>query len=124
MALATDAHTVRIEKISAQSGKGRILGQGKIGLQNYKPQGIDLSLTADQWPAIHTRRYKVQIGAALHVQGTLTAPHVSGEVDVLKATLRPDLALLNEKSVKPDETIVVIPLGETLSSAAAQDAQK
>ncbi len=124
MAFATDVHKAGIEKMSAQSGKGWILGQGKIGLQNYKPQGIDVSFTADEWPAIQTRQYKVRIGATLHVQRTLTAPHVGGEVDVLKATLRPDLAFLNEKSVKPDETIVVIPVGETLRSASAQEAQK
>ena len=124
VALVTDAETVRIENIAAQSGKGRIRGQGKIGLHNYKPQGIDFSLTADQWPIIQTRQYDIQIGAALDVQGTPSAPHVSGEVDVLQATLRPDLAFLNEKSVKPDETIVVIPVGETLSSALTQEAQK
>ena len=32
VALVTDAETVRIENIAAQSGKGRIRGQGKIGL--------------------------------------------------------------------------------------------
>ena len=122
--LATDAQAIRIENIAAQSGKGRIRGHGKIDLHNHKPQGIAFSLTADQWPIIQTRQYKVQIGAALDVQGTLSAPHVSGGVDVLKATLRPDLAFLDEKSVKPDETIVVIPVGETLSSASTQEAQK
>ncbi len=122
LALVAHPETIRIEEISAVSGKGRITGQGAISLLNYAPQGIDIALAAHQWPAIHTRQYQAEVDAAVKISGALTAPRLSGAVEVLRATLRPDLDFLDSRSVNRDETILVIPVGETAHSLAENKA--
>ena len=120
LALVTDPETIRIEELSAVSGKGKIEGQGALRLLNYVPQDIDVALTVDTWPAIHTGRYEAEVGADVRIHGALTAPHVSGRVEVLRAALRPDLAFLDSRPINRDETILIIPVGETASSLAEQ----
>ena len=122
LALVAQPETIRIEEISAVSGKGRITGQGAISLLNYTPQGIEVTLTAHQWPAIHTGQYQAEIGAAVKLSGALTAPHLSGRVEIVRASLRPDLAFLDSRPVNRDETILIIPVGETASSLAEHKA--
>ena len=118
LVLVAQPETLRIEEISAVSGKGKMTGQGVISLSNDAPRGIDMTLTAHQWPAIHTRQYQAEVGAAVNISGALTAPHLSGTVEVLRATLHPDLAFLDSRPVNRDETILIIPMGETARSMA------
>lgn len=122
LALVAHPETIRIEEISAISGKGRITGQGEISLRDYAPQGIDVTLAAHQWPAIHTKQYQAEVGTAVKISGALTAPHLSGTVEVLRATLRPDLAFLDSRPVNRDETILIIPVGQTARSLAEHKA--
>ena len=124
LTLAAHPEAIRIEEISAISGKGRLTGQGEISLRNYTPEGIDVTLTAHQWPAIHTRQYQAEVGAAVKISGAPTAPHLSGTMEILRATLRPDLAFLNSRSVNRDETILIIPVGQTARSVAEHTATK
>ena len=99
---------IRIGQLLVKSGKGTLNGSGTIALQGYTPHGLSLALSADRWPAIKTRQYNVRVGADLRCEGQLSAPHISGRLDVLKATLRPDLAFLTEKPISRDTTITVI----------------
>jgi len=52
------------------------------------------------------------IGGMLHLGGTPNAPTVAGRVEVLNATIRPDLAFLTATRYSRDDTIVVIRPGE------------
>lgn len=122
--LVARPEAIRIEEISAVSGKGKLTGQGAISLHDYVPQGIDVTLTAHEWPAIHTRQYQVEVGAAVKISGAPTAPHLSGTVEVLRATLRPDLAFLDSRPVNRDETILIIPAGQTARSLAEDTVTK
>ncbi len=117
-ALTLVAHPegIRLEQISAISGKGKMTGQGVISLRNDVPRDINVTLTAHQWPAIHTKQYRAEVGANINIAGPLTAPHLSGRVEVLRATIRPDLAFLDSGPAHRDETIRIIPVGETVSS--------
>jgi len=124
LVLVAQPETLRIEEISAVSGKGKMTGQGAISLSKYAPQDIDMTLTAHQWPAIHTRQYQAEVGAAVNISGALAAPHLSGTVEVLRATLHPDLAFLDSRPVNRDETILIIPVGETVRSVAERTATK
>ena len=124
LTLVAHSEAIRIEEISAVSGKGKLTGQGAISLRDYTPQGIDVTLNAEQWPALHTRQYQAEIGAAVKISGALTAPHLSGTVEVLRATLRPDLAFLDSRPVNRDETILIIPVGQTARSVAEHTAAR
>ncbi len=120
LTLVAQPETIRIQEISAVSGKGKIAGQGTISLRKYTPQAIDMTLTAHQWPAIQTRQYQAEVDAAVSIVGALAAPHVNGTVEVRRATLQPDLAFLESRPVNRDETILIIPVGETAHSLAEQ----
>ena len=124
LTLAARPEAIRIEEISAVSGKGKLIGQGEISLRNYTPEGIDVALTAHQWPAIHTRQYQAEVGAAVKISGAPMAPHLSGTMEILRATLRPDIAFLDSRSVNRDETILIIPVGQTARSVAEHSATK
>lgn len=120
---------LRITAASARSGRGRLDAEGEIRLADLVPTAYDLRLQARRWPAIRTKRYEAQIGAALQLAGPNEEPELTGSVTVEEAYLKPDLAFL-DSSAGPSEldaTIEVIDTGrpslpsDALPAAAAFD---
>jgi translocation and assembly module TamB len=101
---------IRILQMTAAAKDGKLSASGFIGFEKLAPQTIALALTANRWPAINTQQYQADVNGALNVAGTLTAPRVTGKVEVLKAELRPDLAFLKQGSTptKRDPTIKLV----------------
>lgn len=99
---------VQVKRFSAKARKGEIHGHGSLALRDMRPENLVVSLTADRWPAIWTRQYRVKVAANVNATGPLTAPEVNGRIDVRHARLRPDLAFLQDKPIKRDDTIVVV----------------
>jgi translocation and assembly module TamB len=125
--LAPDSVTV--ERFAARAGGGTINGGGAVALSDYAPGKFALRLNAHKWPAIDTRQYSATIDAAIVAAGSLDQPRVSGQVDVTAATIRPDLAFLDQSQpLARDPTIDVIepggktPAGARPGSAAARGA--
>jgi translocation and assembly module TamB len=114
-----------LDHLAINSGSGSIAGRGTVALTNYSPGAVNLNLTIQKFPAIHTERYQATIGGELHLSGMPTAPNVTGRVEVLNATIRPDLGFLTATKYSPDNTIVVIRPGEMKhqSSPAASTIQ-
>ncbi|MEX0803507.1 MAG: translocation/assembly module TamB domain-containing protein [Candidatus Binatia bacterium] len=104
-----DGQTVTLREISARAKDGQLNGSGVIALKDYMPENFKLSLAASRWPAIATRRYQATVAANIEIQGPLTKPSLTGQIDVLNADLRPDLAFLSrgKTSLTRDETIVI-----------------
>ncbi len=116
---------IRIAQISAQSRKGRIQGYGRVDIRDYRPQRVEISLTATRWPAIWTRQYKAEIDLKVDAQGPLTSPSVTGQAEVLHARLSPDLTVLQDKPITPrDETIVVVQAEDRIRPAPQQQAKE
>ena len=116
---------IRIEQVSAQSRQGRIQGRGRVDIRDYRPQRVELSLTATRWPAIWTRQYKAEIDLQVDAQGPLTSPSVTGQAEVLHARLHPDLTILQDKPITPrDETIVVVQAKDRVKPAPPRQAQE
>jgi translocation and assembly module TamB len=103
-----DPETVRIVQLSARSGDGKLSGNGSLALHDYLPQQVSLSLSADRWPAIHTRQYQVEVDGDIEGRGPLSAPAITGKLRVPEAILRPDLEFLTAQPVKRDPTIIVL----------------
>ena len=101
---------IRLSQITARANKGEVSGSGFITLQKFVPQGIDLSISAKQWPAINTQRYQIEVDGAARIGGTLVAPRITGSLEVPRGELRPDLSFLDRSStpVKRDPTITVV----------------
>jgi autotransporter translocation and assembly factor TamB len=101
---------VRIRQLSARSGDGELNGSGLIGLDNFVPQNVGLSIAAKNWPAINTQEYRAVMDGSLNVNGTVKAPRITGKLAVLNGELRPNLAFLEHGSTptKRDPTIRVI----------------
>ena len=105
-----DQRQLTIENFSARANDGRLTGSGALSLKQYQIENFKFALEARRWPAIQTRRYQAQIGGNVELTGPLSAPKLTGRVDIIEANLRPDLASLTQSStpVKRDETIVVV----------------
>jgi autotransporter translocation and assembly factor TamB len=102
-----DQEQVRIAHLTAQAREGRLHGSGTIALQDYTPTNLTVSLSANRWPAIYTQQYKVEIDGQVDCAGPLTAPAITGRIEVPRATLQPEIAVLDDSVVKRDETIVI-----------------
>jgi translocation and assembly module TamB len=98
--------------MAINAGDGSITGSGTVVMTNYAPGAVNLGITIQRFPAIHNQSYQAVIGAALHVGGTSNAPIIAGRIEVLNATIRPDLAVLTATKYSRDDTIVVIRPGE------------
>ena len=97
---------------------GTITAHGNVALANYMPGAVNLNVTINQFPAIHTQQYQAAIGGALHLGGTPEAPDVTGRLKVIQATIHPDLAFLTASKYSRDDTIVVIRPGEAMPANA------
>lgn len=115
---------IRIEQVSAQSRQGQIQGRGRVDIRDYRPQRVELSLTATRWPAIWTREYEAEIDLQVDAEGPLISPSVTGQAEVLHARLRPDLTILQDKPIAPrDETIVVVQAEDRVKPTPPPQAQ-
>jgi TamB, inner membrane protein subunit of TAM complex/AsmA family len=119
MRITPDRFTVEQMVIDADSGSrsasgGSITASGDIALTNYTPGAVDLDVRIDQFPAVHTQQYQATIGGSLHLGGNPDAPDLTGNVEVLNATIHPDLAFLTASKYARDETIVVIRPGDDM----------
>jgi translocation and assembly module TamB len=108
LALAIAPDAIRITDLSAASHDGRLSGGGAISLVGYKPDRLDLHLALDHWPAIATNRYRSDVSAEIFCRGTVEAPQVSGTIDVLWGSLRPNLDFLTRAPAKRDPTIRIV----------------
>ncbi|MGH8654496.1 MAG: translocation/assembly module TamB domain-containing protein [Gammaproteobacteria bacterium] len=116
---------IRIEQVSAQSRKGQIQGRGRVDIRDYRPQRVELSITATRWPAIWTRQYKAEIDLQVDAEGPLISPSVTGQAEVLHARLRPDLTILQDQPITPrDETIVVVQAEDRVKPAPQPQAKE
>ena len=121
---AVDPENVRIAQIAAQARDGRLQGSGTIALRGYAPTDLKVSLSAERWPAIHTRQYQAEIGGEVRAEGPLTAARVTGQLEVLQATLRPDLAFLQDTPVQRDDTIVIRHTGSSSTPSTVKEEQE
>jgi translocation and assembly module TamB len=120
-----DSRNLVLREISARAKDGEIRGSGSLALNGYDVSAVKLSLKAQRWPAIETERYQVKLAGNVDVQGSLTAPQVTGNLTVTEGSLRPDLAFLDQSKVplKRDETIVVIKNKQIVGESALQAAK-
>src|SRR5260370_4897425 len=117
MRLRASQASIEIGELAAKAGNGGLSGSGTIAFHdNYSPGAINASLELHQWPAVDTRQYSAKSNGEIHASGTPDAPHIQGEIDVVEATIHPDLDFLSGSlAPSPDNTIVVIRPGEKIS---------
>jgi translocation and assembly module TamB len=113
--ISVNPQEVRVTVLEIHSGAGVIHAGGAIGLNDYTPGAVALNIKFDQWPAIHTQQYQANIGGELAADGSLTHPRVHGALEVLNATIIPDLSFLTSATrLAPDDTITVIQPGQNV----------
>jgi translocation and assembly module TamB len=105
-----EPRAVNILSLSARAAEGSLNGKGVLALKDNTLDNLKLSLAAKRWPAINTRRYQAQIQGNVDLNGSLTAPKVTGAIEIVEANLRPDLEFLQKSAttVKRDNTIVIV----------------
>lgn len=72
----------------------------------------------DRWPAIWTKEYQARLSGEVRAAGTVAAPEIKGQLEVLEAVLKPNLAFLEDKPVTRDETIVLVSAPEATKPQA------
>lgn len=111
--LGIEPGMISLKEFSARSGDGVLRMSGAVALSGYRPRNFTVDASFNKWPAVNITRYQATIGGTVNVSGSPAAATVKGKIEVLKATVRPQLAFLEAgSSVKPDATIVVIRPGE------------
>ena len=122
MRLLASPTNIEIAELSAKAGDGTLSGSGSMALHdNYSPGAINATLQINQWPAIATQQYNATINGKILARGTPDAPRIRGEIDVVDATIHPDLDFLSGSSAPPpDNTIVVVQSGDKLSPVSGE----
>jgi autotransporter translocation and assembly factor TamB len=99
---------VRVVSLSAKAGEGTLTGGGTVTLgPDSRPQMLDLYAAVDKWPAIKTHRYSATTDARVTVTGSMQAPIVNGQAEILYGVFRPDLSVTGTKP-HLDRTIAVV----------------
>ena len=119
LAIAITPDAIRVTDLAAVSREGRLTGGGTISMDDYLPDRLDLRIALDRWPAIATNRYRSDISAEIFCRGTVTAPQITGTVDVLSGSFNPDLAFLTRAPTTRDPTIRIISADASMSDKAA-----
>ena len=121
-----DGQTVLLRQIFAQAKDGRLSGSGSLALRNYHAENFELSLSLSRWPVIQTQRYRAAVEGTIQAQGPLAKPLLTGQIEVLSADLRPDLAFLSrgKTPLARDETIVIVRREKPVEKAATPPAKK
>ena len=96
---------IRIETFTARMGGGSVEGGGTIRLKDWKPQAIDLKMTARNVGMNYPEALRSQLNADLTMANQETDFLVSGKVQVIRSTYREDIdprdrlvnSLLSEK---------------------------
>ena len=122
MRLLASPTSIEIAELSAKAGDGTLSGSGSMALHdNYSPGAINATLQINQWPAIATQQYNATINGKILARGTPDAPRIRGEIDVVDATIHPDLDFLSGSSAPPpDNTIVVVQSGDKPSPVSGE----
>jgi autotransporter translocation and assembly factor TamB len=117
-----DGQTLSLRQISARAKEGRLSGSGILSLKDYSPEDFKVSLALSRWPAIETQQYRATVAGNIEAQGPLGKPLLKGQIEVLNAELRPDLAFLGrgKRPLTRDETIVIV-RGEEREQAQTQE---
>ncbi|HJU28770.1 MAG TPA: translocation/assembly module TamB domain-containing protein, partial [Candidatus Binataceae bacterium] len=124
-AIGVNPREISINTLEVHSGDGEIQGTGAIGLSEYEPGPVALRLNFNQWPAIDTQQYRATIGGDIETSGSLAQPRVTGAIQVLNATIIPDLAFLGSgEQYAPDNTITVIQPGQETPLPEGATAQR
>lgn len=112
---------IRIERLRAEAQQGHLNAQGAVRLQDSLPGAIKAAVVLDRWPAIWTKEYQARLSGEVRAGGTVAAPEIKGQLEVLEAVLKPNLAFLEDKPVTRDETIVVVPAPEAPQADRSED---
>ena len=109
-----NGQTLSLRQISARAKEGQLNGSGTLALRDYSPEDFKVSLSLSRWPLVETQRYRATVAGNIEAQGPLAKPLFKGQVEVLNAEIRPDLAFLSrgKRPLTRDETIIIV-RGET-----------
>ncbi|HEX2228885.1 MAG TPA: translocation/assembly module TamB domain-containing protein [Candidatus Binatia bacterium] len=107
---SADAQRISLSRLTARAGSGTLEASGVLSLRQFAAENINVTVTAQRWPAVQTDQYRAIINSNLRVSGPITAPLIAGAVEVVEGNIRPSLGFLERGAVplKRDPTIVVV----------------
>jgi len=118
IALQLESRRIRLSELSVRGGDGEFTGNGVIALKQHQVEDLDLTFAAKRFRVISTREYHAALSGQLRCVGSLEQPQVTGDLTIVDATLRPNIALLKSGPAAVDPTITVVKSAEELLSSS------
>ena len=112
-----DFNRLEVQSLQARVGqRGRLLGQGGLGLFSPSKEAKPLKLSLQQ-SRLDLPIAKVDVSAEIGISGALVSPMVSGDLEISHGTIRPAPSLFARRRSKSNQTDAATtgdsPAGET-----------
>jgi translocation and assembly module TamB len=106
--LNAEGRTLRVTELSARAGDGTIAGEGTLGVSTSVPLALGLTLRLQDFFAVRLAAYEAVVSGTLDVRGSVAAPEVAGELEIVRAVVRPAALPQSGPNLEPDPTITVV----------------
>ncbi len=80
---------IEVHELSATLGGGRVAAEGTVGITNFRPDNIRMTLKADRATLDIPGLYRGQVDAGLEINGPAIRPTVSGRVALSNGLVSP-----------------------------------
>jgi len=108
--LRAAGRTVDVIELHARAGTGSADGQGRVLLPGSTPSVLDVRVALREFLAVRAPEYEGDVSGTLLVRGGLFVPEVVGDLDVVRALLRPAALPATDPPLARDPTITVVGL--------------
>jgi autotransporter translocation and assembly factor TamB len=118
--IAANGTMLDVEELHGRAGDGSVDGSGQLDVAPGGPLPLALTLRFDRFLALRRREVEAAVSGTLAARGALTAPEVSGTLDVEQAVLRPAGLPSTPRTLPSDPTITVVGLEEPPAPVVAE----
>src|SRR6266403_520227 len=119
--IAANGTVLDVQELHARAGDGTVDGSGQLDVAPGGTLPLALTFRFDRFLALRREAVEAAVSGTLAARGALTAPEVSGTLDVEHAVLRPAGLPSTPHTQPPDRTIAVVGLDEEPPAPAAAD---
>jgi translocation and assembly module TamB len=109
-----------VQELHARAGDGAVEGSGQLDVAPGGPLPLGLTLRFDHFLALRRETVEAAASGTLTARGSLTAPEVSGVLDLEHALIRPAGLPSQPPTLAADPTIAVVGLEEPPAPAAPE----
>src|SRR5438876_944851 len=119
--IAANGTVLDVQELHARAGDGTVDGSGQLDVAPGGTLPLALTFRFNRFLALRREAVEAAVSGTLAARGALTAPEVSGTLDVEHAVLRPAGLPSTPHTQPPNPTIAVVGLDEEPPAPAAAE---